>query len=110
MAKIVWAWRRRKFALLRLVRCRLQVDRKSGGWWFVLDMMNGIPRGHKLWDPSVALLKKWVVPMSVGVEGVVCRLGVVWGGVWCEALCSKSSSRERKKRVGEVGQECWVQE
>ena len=89
--------------MLRFVRCRLQVDRKSGGWWFVLDRMNGTPRCHRLWEPSVALLKKWVVPMSVCVEGIVCRLGVVWGGGWCEALCCRSSTRERNKRVGAVG-------
>ncbi len=61
------------------------MDRKSGGWWFVLDRMKGMPRCQRLWEPSVALAKKWVVPMAVWVEGKVCRLVIVWGGggVWC---------------------------
>ncbi len=72
--------------------------------------MKGTPRSQKLWDPSVALVKKWVEPMSVWEEGVACRFDIVCGGGWCEVLCCESSARERKKRVGEVGQVVWQQE
>jgi hypothetical protein len=63
----------------------------------VLDRMNGMPRCHRLWELSVALVKKWAVPMSVCVEGMVCRLVVVCVGGWCVALLCESSSRDWKK-------------
>jgi hypothetical protein len=50
-----------------------------------------------------------VVVGMVGGSSVGVSSGVGGGGWWM-ILCWVSSCREQKKRVGAVGQSCWVQE